>query len=252
MADNVYCGTCLNQRETFAWSTVEKANLLGPCPDCRIGDFLEVELNRKHRKLQPWLDRLERDLGIYKSVTFADFDLDREFTPIELGSRRIVQDFQRDSIRNAYRNVKRYAESPQGWLYIWGPTGSGKSMLAAAAANVNRAMGRTVAYVSVPQLLNALRSGIRDNSINDQIERLQQADMVVMDDMLAEQPTEWALEQLFLIINARYQTEADTIVTSNSHLDRYPEPYKRITDRLRQAREVALIASSYRPIAGKK
>jgi DNA replication protein DnaC len=251
-ATESWCDLCMNERLAFVWSDAEETNLLSPCPRCQEDLFVDMEQKRRLRKLQPWTERLERDLGIYRTAVFDDVDLHREFVPFEFGQRRVSPEMQRENLREAYRAIKRYAENPNGWIYLWGPRGTGKSLLAAAAANLSRESGRTVAYVSAPQLLFDLRAGFKDNTTSEQIDHLQQANLVVIDDLGAEQATEWAIEQLFLIFNARYQKQASTVVTSNVALDRLPESYGRIADRLRQAENIPLITSSMRPVLALK
>jgi hypothetical protein len=41
------------------------------------------------------------------------------------------------------------------------------------------------------------------------------ADVVIWDDLGAEKPTEWALDRLYLLLDARYETERPLIATSN-------------------------------------
>jgi DNA replication protein DnaC len=49
----------------------------------------------------------------------------------------------------------------------------------------------------------------------DFLDRLAAADLLHIDDLGAEHRTDWVLEQLYTIINARYEDERSTLVTSN-------------------------------------
>ena len=49
----------------------------------------------------------------------------------------------------------------------------------------------------------------------DFLDRLAAVDLLHIDDLGAEHRTEWVLEQLYTIINTRYEDERSTIVTSN-------------------------------------
>ena len=49
----------------------------------------------------------------------------------------------------------------------------------------------------------------------DFLDRLADADLLHIDDLGAEHRTDWVLEQLYTIINARYEDERATLVTSN-------------------------------------
>lgn len=105
-------------------------------------------------------------------------------------------------------------------LYIHGPYGTGKTYAAAALVKAcwNRSI-RSGAWANVPILLDQLRRSIRKPDItNDQIERLCNAPLAVLDDIGAEKPSEWVVDRLYVVVNHRYENELPTIVTSNLRL----------------------------------
>ena len=72
-----------------------------------------------------------------------------------------------------------YATEPEGWIYLYGPTGVGKSHLAAATSRAlaNR-NNLTLAYISEPQLMKYLRDGWGqrgDDSTDSRMTLLQEA-----------------------------------------------------------------------------
>jgi DNA replication protein DnaC len=72
-------------------------------------------------------------------------------------------------------------------------------------------------FVVVPELLRAIRNGYKGEG--DTAEKLVQAaetaPLLVLDDLGAEKPTEWVQEQLFIIINRRYEELLPTLITTN-------------------------------------
>lgn len=112
-----------------------------------------------------------------------------------------------------------YAKRPTS-LYIHGPYGTGKTY--AAAALVKACWGHSIrsgAWANVPILLDQLRRSIRKPDVtNDQIERLCNAPLAVLDDIGAEKPSEWVIDRLYVVVNHRYENELPTIVTSNLRL----------------------------------
>jgi DNA replication protein DnaC len=93
--------------------------------------------------------------------------------------------------------------------------------------------GRSVAIYSCPRLLGVIRESIDAGGVLDFLDRLADADLLHIDDLGAEHRTEWVLEQLYSIINARYQDERSTIVTSNLSRDELAEQLgERIVSRL--------------------
>jgi DNA replication protein DnaC len=75
--------------------------------------------------------------------------------------------------------------------------------------------GRTVAIYSCPRLLSLIRESIDTGGVLAFLDRLAAVDLLHIDDLGAEHRTEWVLEQLYTIINSRYEDERSTVVTSN-------------------------------------
>jgi DNA replication protein DnaC len=80
---------------------------------------------------------------------------------------------------------------------------------------------RTVAIYSLPRLLAMLRDSYGDDarySLNELIDRLCEVDLLHVDDVGAEQSSPWVLEQLYTIVNTRYEDRKAMLLTTN--LDR--------------------------------
>jgi DNA replication protein DnaC len=81
-----------------------------------------------------------------------------------------------------------------------------------------------VAIYSLPRLLNLLREAIDspDGKL-DLLDRLTAVDLLHIDDLGAENRTDWVLEQLYSIVNARYEAEKAIIATTNLMPDELSE-----------------------------
>jgi DNA replication protein DnaC len=76
--------------------------------------------------------------------------------------------------------------------------------------------GRSVAIYSLPRLLNLLREAMDSQEGKlDFIDRLTAVDLLHIDDLGAENQTDWVLEQLYSIVNARYESERAIVATTN-------------------------------------
>jgi DNA replication protein DnaC len=125
-------------------------------------------------------------------------------------------------------------------LWLTGSFGTGKTALAMIVSKAAIDAGRTVAIYSCPRLLSVIRESIDQpprggsaGGVLDFLDRLASADLLHIDDLGAEHRTEWVLEQLYTIINSRYEDERSTIVTSNLERDALAEQLgERIVSRL--------------------
>jgi len=104
-------------------------------------------------------------------------------------------------------------------LWLMGNTGTGKTTLAMLASKEALAAGHSVAIYSLPKLLAHIRrtydSAPGGDSYLDFFERLTSVDLLHIDDLGAEKKSDWVLEQLYALINERYEEKRSIIVTTN-------------------------------------
>jgi DNA replication protein DnaC len=101
-------------------------------------------------------------------------------------------------------------------LWFMGPVGTGKTTLAMLISQAALKAGRSVAIYSLPRLLNEIRETHRsERSHVDLLDRLTAVDLLHVDDVGAERTTDWVLEELYSIVNARYEDERSMVITTN-------------------------------------
>jgi DNA replication protein DnaC len=121
----------------------------------------------------------------------------------------------------AYRAATSFAQDPQGWLVFMGPSGCGKTHLAAAIANYRLQQGYPAFFIGVPDLLDHLRSTFSpssDISYDDLFEQVQNAPLLILDDLGTQTSTPWAKEKLFQLINHRFNAQLPTVVNISAGL----------------------------------
>lgn len=162
------------------------------------------------------LAALAGELGRLRGCALSNFRLDRELSPYRGDDGRPVPvNTQRAALAAAHAAAVAYAEEGAGWIYFHGPPGAGKSHLAAGIAAHLAAQGRAAIFASVPALLRHIKAGFGDGSADARLLALQEVELLVLDDLGAEQGTAWSETTLFEILNTRYLYERATIITSN-------------------------------------
>jgi DNA replication protein DnaC len=150
-----------------------------------------------------------RSLSAVIPRRYRDVSFDRP--PVtEIDPLRIV-----DQVRSFSDRIDEHLDAGHG-LWFMGPPGTGKTTLAMLVSKAAIKAGRSVAIYSLPRLLNQIRDSYRgDRSYSDLLDRLVAVDLLHIDDVGAERTTDWVLEELYSIVNGRYENERSIVLTSN-------------------------------------
>ncbi len=137
-----------------------------------------------------------------------------------------VSDMARDlQTKAAVGEVRNFADDLEGrlgagrGLWIFGDTGTGKTTLAMLVSKMALEAGHSVAIYSLPKLLAHIRRTYDSEPGGDSylafFERLTSVDLLHIDDLGAEKRSDWVLEQLYALINERYEAQRSVLVTTN-------------------------------------
>jgi DNA replication protein DnaC len=137
-----------------------------------------------------------------------------------------VADMERDlehklavsQVREFVANLGPNLDQGRG-LWVFGGTGTGKTTLAMLISKAALEAGRTVAIYSLPKLLARIRRTYDSEPGGDSylsfFERLTSVDLLHLDDLGAEKRSDWVLEQLYALINERYESQRSVLITTN-------------------------------------
>ena len=152
--------------------------------------------------------------------------IDKLFKNNNLGKRKLNSTFKNykitDKNKNAYENAKKYTnklingETNMG-LFITVTYGVGKTYLASCIANETIKNNITVIFGTLIQLLDFIKDTYKDYNTSDKeyLDLYSSIDLLIIDDLGKEKPTEWVLEKLFLIVNNRYNNYLPIVITTN-------------------------------------
>ena len=165
------------------------------------------------------------NLGGLTRMTFQALDSDRKFPDSDTQRR----------FQEAHQAASEYADEPRGWLALNGPVGSGKTHLAAAIVNSCLDRGVLALYISVPDLLDHLRSAFGPTSdvpYDQLFDQVRNAPVLALDDLGAHATTPWAQEKLNQILNHRFNLQLPTVVVLSVPMAQLEEQLRaRLEDR---------------------
>jgi DNA replication protein DnaC len=193
--------------------------LSAACPDnrCDGSGFLWDEDARRARPCSCRPARMARKRAAAVSGRlprrFREVSFDRE--PVASMNEALLR-----AVRAYVRDIDRRLDEGRGIWFVGG-VGTGKTTLAMLISKAALEADRTVAIYSLPRLLALLRDTFDDDaqfSLSELVERLCSVDLLHIDDVGAEQSSPWVLEQLYTIVNTRYEDGKALLLTTN--LDR--------------------------------
>lgn len=130
------------------------------------------------------------------------------------GSRAVVQ-----AAKEYIANLDENLAQGRG-LWLMGSTGTGKTTLGMLIASAALARGKSVGVYFAPKLLNRIRQTYQEseseNAYAEFFERVTSVDLLYIDDLGAERHTDWVVEQLYAVVNERYENRRAMLVTSNA------------------------------------
>ncbi|MEJ7785452.1 MAG: ATP-binding protein [Solirubrobacteraceae bacterium] len=189
--------------------------------------------------------RKARSLSAVVPRRYKDVSFDRN--PVAQMPEIVVR-----PIRAYIRALEQNLRDGRG-LWLFGNVGTGKTTLAMLVAKAALEAGHSVAIYSMPRLLNEIRRTYdegSDSSYIQLLDRLAEVDLLHIDDVGAEKSSAWVLEQLYAIVNARYEAERSMTITTNLDLEALIEQIgHRTVSRLKEMCEaIPLDGRDHRPL----
>ena len=140
-----------------------------------------------------------------------------ELTPARKEVMTAIQKFLYHYARNIH----------QKGLYLSGDFGIGKTYILAGLANQVAAMNKYVVFLHVPTFIASLASHFNDNSLQDEVQKIANCDLLILDDIGAENLSQWSRDEvLAVILQARMDNVLPTFFSSNFAMNDLEDHFK--------------------------
>lgn len=137
-----------------------------------------------------------------------------------------------EATRSMLEICVKYAQNPKGWLFMGGQSGCGKTHLAFAI------FGRLIHKHYSPKIMlwiqdsQRIKAGVNSPEYDRLVERYQDADVLIIDDLFNTEPTVADIKLARTILDGRYINNLPTIITSEMTLSTMNEVDDAITGRI--------------------
>ncbi|MCM1179560.1 MAG: ATP-binding protein [Clostridium sp.] len=223
----LHCGVCKGKKQTRLPATIltDGKEMVVRCI-CKCEQEKQLRKAEEEKRREE-MERIER----LRSSSLIDDRL-RE---VRLATFRQTKDNQKvfNVVKQYVGQFKKMYENRQGIIF-WGEVGTGKSYTAACIANELLDQKIPVVMTSFVKILQNIQSDQEEEKVI--MAKLNDARLLIIDDLGTERNTDYALEKVYNIIDSRYRVGKPLILTTNMTIREMQENtdirYKRIYDRI--------------------
>lgn len=217
----IYCAKCHTPRQ--GRYTLQGRVFMPPIRcKCQQKLYNQEETKWKLLEKQAEIERMKASGLQDKALYDYTFDKDNGINPEMAYAHKYVENWE---------DMKANSSG----LLLWGNVGTGKSFFAGCIANALLEKGVPVLMTNFSRILNTL-TGMHFEDRNQFIDSLNRYSLLIIDDLGIERNSEFALEQVFNVIDSRYRSKKPLIVTTNltlTELNSAPDvAHRRIYDRI--------------------
>ncbi len=198
----IYCKHCNNPKQKLIDLGDRQMKVRCQC----VCEVVRDTIAKGELRKQEFRDRVDRNRSVgmaEKSLRQCTFENDRGYNPEISKAKKYVEhweEMQRDST-----------------------VGTGKTFIAACIANALIDRGVPVMMTKFSRVLSDL-PGLFSGDRNRYIDSFNRYPLLIIDDLGVERSSEFALEQVFNIVDGRYRAKLPLIVTTNLTLQELKHP----------------------------
>ena len=188
----------------------EMINILGDkiryIPSCNCHEKV------MERKIENFNRKIDEERVINKGNMYRDFSvIDERFRNSTFANAEMNR-----NLELCLKYSKKFTNSRfvEVGLLLYGSSGTGKTFASACIGNHLMRNGKTVMALNLGLYLNKLKSEW-SRAETEILDKISKCDLLIIDDFGTEKVTEWVLEKVFFLIDARYRMRKPFIISTN-------------------------------------
>ena len=213
----------------------EKNYACSLCEDKYLVEYFREDGSSVWRRCKCWKKALN-DLRLKRTPLYSKKD---EYT---FEKYQAKEDWQ----VNILKTAKRYSKKPEGWFFIGGQVGAGKTHICTAVVrNMAYLHDLSFEYMLFAEKMIELKQNKFDNQLKykDELDKLLNTDILFIDDLFKFDPTKADLDILFEIINHRYLINKFVVISSEKNIQEILKIDEAIGSRILEKTEEAISIS---------
>ncbi|MFV5901043.1 primosomal protein DnaI [Staphylococcus gallinarum] len=190
------------------------------CPNFVKGHVPELYIEHGHIKIKylPCPCKIKHDEERFNSHLITSHHMQRDTLNAKLEDIYMDKRDRLDVAMAVNKVCEQITNKETGvkGLYLYGPFGTGKSFIMGAIANQLKTKKIPSTIVYLPEFIRTLKGGFKDGSFETKLSRVREANILILDDIGAEEITPWARDEVIgPLLHYRMVQELPTFFTSN-------------------------------------
>lgn len=187
-----------------------------------------LDEEEERRKVQEIKERQKQEYQERLSTLIKKSHLGERFRKRTFNTFKINKN-NKEFFETCLKYAERFSEIKEDGtgIILSGSCGVGKTHLAAAIAHELMKQGYQPIFGTLISLLERVKSTYNTKSSKETDEEIINSyincSLLIIDDLGKEKPSEWTLEKLYQVLNARYEDNKPIIITTNYSMDKLIE-----------------------------
>ncbi|MBI0092647.1 primosomal protein DnaI [Lactobacillus sp. M0403] len=171
--------------------------------------------------------KIEHDREVSARKNLRLIDLPTSLHDVKLSQVEITPE-RKQAMADIGQFLSAYSKNiHQKGLFLSGSFGVGKTFILAGLANSLALMNKRVVFMHVPNFIAGLSSHFNDNSLPEEVQRISNCDVLILDDIGAENLSQWSRDEvLAVILQSRMDNQLPTFFSSNFSMNDLEEHFK--------------------------